>query len=111
MGDCLGKSRGRVEIYRDVLRFCIRGECKSHIIEKCGLSWSQVQEILLFLMKGSFLEASKEKVIDSNGHPRITTIYRTTRKGITLLLAIENIDVILGRSIPYGPFYVATATR
>jgi predicted transcriptional regulator len=89
-------NRGKHEIYRDVLAFCCKGEIKTELMSKCRLSWAQVKDILPFLISKGFLQATTEEHPDGNGHMRLMKVYRTTREGVVLLMALENVDFILG---------------
>ena len=88
-------NRGKHDIYRDVLASCCKSEVKSHLMTKCRLSWLQVKEILPFLIGRRFLEETVKKQPDGNGHMRRMKVYHTTREGVILLMALENVDFIL----------------
>jgi hypothetical protein len=80
-------------------------------MDKCSLSWSQIKEVLPFLTAKKFLQTSTGQRSDENGHMRVMTVYTTTGLGTTLLLAIENVNAILGRNSPDRFLNVATATK
>lgn len=80
---------------------------------KCRISWSQVKQILPFLLDQGFLESRPKKHPDGNGHMRQTTVYQTTQKGVVLLMALENVEFILKTEYARNLWqsrYVATAT-
>jgi len=56
---------------------------------------------------------SKSKHPDGNGHERLMTVFRTTREGVVLLLALENVEFILKTEYAKDAYrlrHVATAT-
>lgn len=93
---CRGKmSRGKHDIYRDVLNLCGSANCISMIMSKCNLSgWQAKQLIPLFLAKG-FIKAEKTMSCGKGGIKRSMIVYKTTELGTVLLLALENVDYIL----------------
>lgn len=80
---------------------------------KCRISWSQTKTILPFLLNNGFLEASANKHPDGNGHERLMKVYRTTREGVVLLMALENVEFMLKTEYAKTVFrlrHVVTAT-
>lgn len=88
-------SRGRYDIYRDVLNFCCSPNCISMIISKCNLSGWQAKDIIPLFLEKSFIKVEKTKAYGKGGVKRSMTVYKTTQLGTVLLLALENIDYIL----------------
>ena len=90
-------NRGKHEIYRDILRCCNKGgESTSHIMSSCCLSWLQFNRVMPFLLRKNFIEIHEAESSDANGHMRKTVLYQTRKDGVALLMALENIDSILG---------------
>jgi predicted transcriptional regulator len=89
--------RGRLEIYRDILNACYKGERKSVMMTKCRVSWAQIKEVLPYLIERGFIEIAEENV-DKHDNNRKVKVYRVTAKGAVLLMALENVDRILEKT-------------
>ncbi|MFB0514040.1 MAG: winged helix-turn-helix domain-containing protein [Candidatus Bathyarchaeia archaeon] len=79
------KRRDRHDIVAEILKTAKEGKIKTHIMYKARLSYAQIYEYLDLLAKKGFLENTKIE-----RKRKISTMYRTTQKGIDLLNHIES---------------------
>jgi predicted transcriptional regulator len=68
--------RGRFEIIDSILSMCVDAKSKSQILQKCSLSWSQLDRYLDYLLPNELME-----VITINGK----TYFKITEKGLEFI--------------------------
>ena len=83
--------RSEFEIIYKILTLSRNNVKKTEILYQGNLSFTQLQNYLPFLLEKKMLE---ENTIDNNGSSYKS--YKTTEKGINLLLDIEKVLVHLG---------------
>ena len=104
----LGDRRSAIEVIADILRLLLLGEVgKTEIMYTVNLSYSQRQKYLRNLLELGLLDEVRQDT-------RLVT-YRITRKGLTLLTVIENMQEMLRLEelpvILHSPKIAKTGTR
>jgi len=84
------KRRDRHDIVAEILKTARGGKIKTHIMYKAKLSCAQIYEYIDLLAKKGFLENTETK-----RKRKISTMYRTTQKGMALLHHIESANKLL----------------
>jgi len=82
--------RGRLDIIADILEACCDGTRKTYLMYRCNLSFKQLKQYLIFLLKKGFL---CEIITDGNPEP---TIFKITDKGKNFLKAYKGLQAFLG---------------
>ncbi len=82
----MNRRRSNVEVIADILRLGEAG--KTEIMYSANMSYRQIQKYLAFLVSEGFLE---QYVVPNPG-----VKYRTTPKGLQLLMNIDNVVGMLG---------------
>jgi len=78
--------RSNYDIIADILRVCRSPTGINIIMSDANISFSQTKKLFPLLLERGFLSSL-------NGRPQL---YSTTEKGMVLLLAIENVQIMLG---------------
>ena len=76
----VNRRRSELDIISEILKLSCEGAKKTEILYQGNLSYSQLQNYLLFLLEKNILE---EKVIDNNNGK--SKLYKRTKKGDELL--------------------------
>jgi predicted transcriptional regulator len=82
----------------EILRTCNQnshGAEATILCERCGLSGTQRGKLAAFLERFGFITITKELRRNRAGNVESMTIWKTTAKGIVLLLALENVECLL----------------
>lgn len=80
----------------------------TRIMYGCGLTHRDLRKYLDFLTAKGFVSVAKREAENFGGFHREMQLFQTTEKGTVLLLALENLDTMLG--LPIAKYPVATAT-
>jgi predicted transcriptional regulator len=88
--DFIRKKRGRFQITHEILSLCQKPTVKTHIMHKCNLSTSNLNEYLKFLISHSLLSSFDGK----NGK-----VYQTTHNGCRFISSYEELRKLLFHKI------------
>ncbi len=83
-------SRGYLEIIDSILSACTEGALKTHVMFKCNLNSSQVQQYLAYLVDSGLVE--KERKAYSS-----KTSYRTSERGRRYMRAYNEVLEMLSQ--------------
>jgi predicted transcriptional regulator len=78
--------RNREEIISQILNVCRHGAIKTRVVYQANLNFKTVEPYLALLVKNNLLEVQ-------NGEKRM---YETTQKGESLLVAINQVNLLSG---------------
>jgi len=79
-------------IVKEILAVCCHGALRTELMEKHGLGGSQSKQYLAWAVAHDFLEVRNGI---TNGYGRKVKKYYTTARGHILLIALENLGLIM----------------
>ena len=78
--------RNREEIISQILSICMEGTIKTRVVYQANLNFKTVEPYLDLLVKNNLLEVQHGK----------KKLYETTKKGENLLIAMNNVNRLVG---------------
>jgi len=83
-------NRGYLEIIDSILSVCTEGALKTHVMFKCNLNSSQVQQYLAYLVDRVLLEKERKEYSSK-------TSYRTSERGRRYMRAYDEVVEMLSQ--------------
>jgi len=85
-GGVWSMKRNREEIISQILSICMEGAIKTRVVYQANLNFKTVEPYLDLLVKNHLLEVQNGK----------NKLYETTKKGENLLIAMDNVNRLVG---------------